>query len=176
MRSGTKPYQEARLVPHPLFDKGPTFGVDVEYWRDGRFLLVRFMTVEDTDGIAWPDEAASERADGLWQTTCFEAFVETDDGYWEYNLSPSSRWASYRFKSYRQGMTTAAETVVSKGMRFPGFNGILEAQIELPEGARRLGFSTVIQAVKGTIHYWALAHPSDKPDFHHPDSFILDLP
>ena len=52
----------------------------------------------------------------------------------------------------------------------------LEARIPLPSGPRRIGLSTVIEATDGAISYWALAHPSDKPDFHHPDSFVLDIP
>lgn len=52
----------------------------------------------------------------------------------------------------------------------------LEARIDLPYGADRLGLSAVIEGVDGAISYWALVHPSDKPDFHHPDSFVLDLP
>ena len=36
-------------------------------------------------------------------------------------------------------------------------------------------FTAVIEEADGTKSYWALAHPSDKPDFHHPDSFALDL-
>ncbi len=40
----------------------------------------------------------------------------------------------------------------------------------------KLGLSVVIEDVDGNLTYWALAHPSDKPDFHHPDSFVLTLP
>ena len=36
--------------------------------------------------------------------------------------------------------------------------------------------SAVIETTDGAMSYWALAHPSAKPDFHHPDSFVLDLP
>ena len=52
----------------------------------------------------------------------------------------------------------------------------LEGLIELPPGAEALALSAVIERVDGSISYWALRHPSDKPDFHHPDSFVLDLP
>jgi hypothetical protein len=38
-----------------------------------------------------------------------------------------------------------------------------------------MALSAVIEATDGTLSYWALAHPSDKPDFHHPDSFVLEL-
>lgn len=36
--------------------------------------------------------------------------------------------------------------------------------------------SAVIEEPHGTKSYWALAHRSDKPDFHDPDSFVLELP
>ena len=38
------------------------------------------------------------------------------------------------------------------------------------------GLTAVIETLDGAISYWALAHPAEKPDFHHPDSFILILP
>lgn len=38
-----------------------------------------------------------------------------------------------------------------------------------------LSVTAVIEETDGTKSYWALAHGSDKPDFHHPDSFVLEL-
>ena len=38
-----------------------------------------------------------------------------------------------------------------------------------------LGLSAVIEDDSGTLSYWALRHPSARPDFHHPDSFALEL-
>ena len=49
-------------------------------------------------------------------------------------------------------------------------------RLNLGEGPWRMGVSTVIETVDGAISYWALAHPPDKPDFHHPESFVLELP
>jgi hypothetical protein len=40
----------------------------------------------------------------------------------------------------------------------------------------RLGISAIIEEKDGSKSYWALAHPQGKPDFHHADSFVLDLP
>ncbi len=40
----------------------------------------------------------------------------------------------------------------------------------------QVGLSTVVEEMNGRISYWALAHPSGKPDFHHPDCFALKLP
>jgi len=168
-------YRQARLKPHPSCRSGPAQHVEVDYWRDGRFLLVRFSTMEDNDWIDWPELIASGRRDELWRATCFEVFVQTADGYLEYNLSPSSEWATYRFDRYREGMRPADEGVVSKGTRFRGLGTELEAQLELPDGVTKLAFSAVLRTVEGETFYWALAHPSDKPDFHHPDSFVLEL-
>ncbi|MBF0664603.1 MAG: hypothetical protein IR159_03520 [Brevundimonas sp.] len=163
-------------MAHPSAAAPPPWSIAVDYWRDDAFLLVRFATFEENDWIDWPSPASSTRQDALWRTTCFEVFVETPDGYREYNLSPSSEWASYRFDAYRKGMRAAPESVISKGIRFEGLGAQLEAQLELPQDARRLGFSAVIHTTDDEFLYWALAHPSAKPDFHHPDSFVLDLP
>ena len=49
--------------------------------------------------------------------------------------------------------------------------------LDLPrETALQLSVSAVLQDQQGRISYWALAHPSGKPDFHHPDAFVLQLP
>jgi hypothetical protein len=38
-----------------------------------------------------------------------------------------------------------------------------------------MGVSAVIVARDGSRSYWALVHPAEKPDFHHPDAFALTL-
>jgi hypothetical protein len=166
----------ATLVPHPATPDGPVRAMSVEIARHGRSLALRFLVAGDPDRMVWPPAAEAGRADGLWKHTCFEAFVSTDDGYREYNLSPSGQWASYRFRAYREGMAEAPETGTVVGLVIGPGQVALEARIELPPGAGRLALSAVIEADDGAIAYWALAHPSAKPDFHHPDSFVLDLP
>ena len=40
-----------------------------------------------------------------------------------------------------------------------------------------MGLCAVIEEKDGTKSYWALAHPpGDKPDFHDPACFALELP
>ena len=51
----------------------------------------------------------------------------------------------------------------------------LEAHIDLPPSAGAMALSTVIEAQNGSKSYWALTHPGETPDFHHPASFTLDL-
>ena len=165
-----------KLKPHPGTPSPWIDGIEVEFERDGLLLWLRFTAIGDPSAIAWPAEAGRGRADDLWRHTCFEAFVVSDEGYVEYNLSPSGQWASYRFDSPRMGMRHAEEVGTVSGLDGAFDQMALEGRIELPHGARRLGLSAVIEDVDGHISYWALAHPSAKPDFHHPDSFILDLP
>ncbi|WP_296818858.1 DOMON-like domain-containing protein [Brevundimonas sp.] len=165
-----------KLKPHPMTPPEPVWSVEVYVERDGAILWLRFVVDGEVDEIDWPGPGSAGRADDLWKHTCFEAFVRTPDGYREFNLSPSSQWASYRFDGYRAGMREADEVATVLGMDAASDMVALEAHIELPPDADRLALSAVIEAADGKMSYWALAHPSDKPDFHHPDSFVLELP
>lgn len=148
--------------------------VQVE-WSAGRSWL-RYIVEGDVNRVNWPAPTKPGRTNGLWATTCFEAFVRTDAGYYEFNLSPSGRWASYRFDTYREGMVDAVEEATVLGLDGGEDYVALEARLDSPLVASRLGLSAVIEDICGGLSYWALAHPSDKPDFHHPDSFALTLP
>lgn len=126
-----------------------------------------------------PGSPRAGRADGLWRTTCFEVFAGLSDGsYAEFNLSPSKEWAAYGFDGYRKGMRDLAGSVeVFKVERLrDGLEVCAWLNWTNWPGSRRIGLSAVIEGTDGNISYWALAHPSDKPDFHHPDSFALVLP
>ena len=46
------------------------------------------------------------------------------------------------------------------------------------EGTFHVGLTAVIEArdvIDDARSYWALAHPAERPDFHHPDSFTLSI-
>jgi hypothetical protein len=128
-----------------------------------------------------PEPAGAERTDGLWRHTCFELFLRADAAppYLEFNLSPSTRWAAYRFTGYREGRTDAPDAL-RPGIRFvAGGEGLaLEAVIEglPPAECWQLGLAAVIEGKSGDKSYWALAHPPGVPDFHHETCFALQLP
>ncbi len=164
------------LIPHPTCQPAFPAGLAVAFERQGDHLWLRFILDGDLDRIVWPDEAEAGRADDLWKTTCFEAFVAGQAGYGEFNLSPSGQWASYRFDAYRDGMRPADETATVLGLDGGTDHVALEARIMLPRDAERLGLSAVIETRDGAKTYWALAHSSDSPDFHHPETFTLALP
>jgi hypothetical protein len=33
----------------------------------------------------------------------------------------------------------------------------------------------VVEEIDDRLSYWALAHPAERPDFHHPDGFVLQI-
>ncbi|WP_448658159.1 DOMON-like domain-containing protein [Sphingomonas sp. CJ99] len=148
--------------------------------RDDGCGLLEFRVGNAGRALLVPEATRPGRTEGLWRTTCFELFVR--DGaaaYREFNFSPSSQWAAYRFAGYRAGM---AELPLSQppriACRVDGEAFLMVAVIEagiLRSGAR-IALSAVIEEVDGTKSYWALAHPPGPPDFHHPDCFVLDLP
>ncbi|HEY0340900.1 MAG TPA: DOMON-like domain-containing protein, partial [Steroidobacteraceae bacterium] len=122
---------------------------------------------------------------GLWQQTCFEAFIGIDGspGYYELNFSPARQWAIYRFNGYREGMSPTDVTVPPElDVRRCDDRLELEAVIRLSELAMldvgrtlKLALTAVVQDNSGTLSYWALKHAPGKPDFHHADGFVLEL-
>jgi hypothetical protein len=165
------------LQPHPASPPSPVEQIVVYFERVNRF---RFWAQFELRGalsqVVWPASVLGGRADDLWRTTCFEAFLKGDGPYWEFNFSPSQQWASYSFDAYRSGQRPAAEVAAPAQLELEESYAELEVTFEQPPGVTHLGLSAVIQSIDGAISYWALAHPSAKPDFHHPDSFVLDLP
>jgi hypothetical protein len=122
--------------------------------------------------------------DRLWTSTCFEAFIRAagDPAYYEVNIAPSGRWMAFHFDDYRAGGADA-DTIAEARGGFVGDEGRaemaidLERALDLPLDAPwQLGLSAVIEEKDGRKSYWALAHPSGAPDFHHGDAFALELP
>ena len=127
-----------------------------------------------------PKPAEPDRAENLWQTTCFEAFLRIPgaDPYREWNFAPSGEWAAYDFARYREGRSNA--DVPSPYIRVEDNLTwwALGATIAVDADAVwALGLSVILEEADGTKSYWALAHPpGDKPDFHAADCFAASLP
>jgi len=126
-----------------------------------------------------PQQREPARADGLWQTTCFEAFLRPvgECNYREWNFAPSTEWAAYDFYEYREGSANA-DIEAPPYVRFEdnftwwalGATIGVDAQVTW-----ELGLSAVLEEKDGTKSYWALAHTADKPDFHAPGCFTARL-
>ena len=162
---------------HPFSSVPGDTRVEVQVERRGPGGLALRYVVHGAKGLRIPGLAERRRTDDLWQATCLEAFVRAaDGGYYEFNLSPSTEWAAYRFSGYRKGMQEAG---IMPDVRVDrtGDRLVMLALITLPEDAvGPLGLSAVLEDLNGEKTWWALAHAPDKPDFHHPDSFALELP
>ena len=172
------------LVPHPATPPaGPPFKVWANVELAAAFgaaatLNIWFGVDAPAKRFAIPAPAEG-RADGLWESTCFEAFLQAEgmEAYREWNFAPSGQWAAYDFAAYRQGMTPAqvAEPYIRLEDNFTWL--ALGATIAVPADCTwRLGLSAVIEEADGTKSYWALAHPpGEAPDFHHADCFAARL-
>lgn len=164
-----------RLIAHPDFPCAGVDDVSITARLDGGRLRLEYGVVGRIEALRIPPPTISQRADRLWEHSCFEAFFAAAPGYVELNLSPSTEWAAYRFAGYREGMRhlDMAAPVVSVDAGEACL--ALVATFDIPMAATRMGISAVIEAMDGGKSYWALAHPPGKPDFHDPDCFALDL-
>lgn len=179
--------RQAELVAHP--DTPAPFvsrlSATVSF-VPGESLACYYVLRGDLTRVRVPAEGAGERRDGLWQHTCFEAFVRpaAGDAYVELNFAPSFDWAAYRFTGYRAGMTPVGLSY-APGLTVRRPPGSLELSAALPladladlRGATRvqIALAAVIEDVDGRLYYFALRHPGGKPDFHASDGYALGLP
>ena len=178
------------LLCHPSTPDDIVTGITVEVDSLTTDLLVLDYRIHgNIDRLQLPAQATSKFQDLLWQHTCLEAFIGfTDsDSYFEFNFSPSSQWAVYRFENYRQGVTSI-DPMPTPRVIVRRHTDYLEADVDIHLGAipgltaseikgreLRLAVSAVMRSEPGRICYWALAHPPGKPDFHHRDGFALRL-
>jgi len=157
---------------------------------NGPGILLQFDLAGDVESLAWPEPAEGAHTDGLWQHTCMEAFVGLADEpvYHEFNFAPSGEWAVYAFASERVRADTSSESglrrvhPVVESWRHPDRATVIAwlPMAALPPHAAlqdlRWNFTAVLETTTGTISYWALTHPAERPDFHHPAGRIWQLP
>ena len=147
-------------------------------------LQITFRIDGDIARIRVPSPTAPRVATQLWQHTCFEAFVAVEGraAYHEFNFSPSGEWAAHAFTSYRDGGPLANEMMRPDiAVRSTNNRIELDGLIRLdslspihPRASLRVGLSAVIETSDG-LSYWALRHPTSKPDFHDAAGFALLL-
>jgi hypothetical protein len=164
------------LIPHPRSPCEAVTRLEVEVARAGDGLALCYGLTGELNRLVIPARAAPERTDGLWNHTCFEAFVAADgDGYREFNFAPSGAWAAYGFEAYRKGMAPL-EGIDPPRIETTTTADTLELRVVLappPLGPVRLGLTAVIEEAGGRLSYWALRHPAERPDFHDVGGFVL---
>lgn len=172
------------LVCHPATPCTLPLQIDVRLAVAGSTagpgLLLRYEVQGDTSRLLLPGPATPGPADGLWQHTCFEAFVgvDGDPAYREFNFSPSGQWACYRFGAERQrdGAAEARQRPVTPdidwqstpdGLSLLAWLPLHALPVPVTDQAWDIGLTAVVETTDGQLSYWALRHPGARPDFHH---------
>lgn len=173
------------LVPHPDTPCAAVRALTLIIERPSATrLTLQYRLDAELEALRIPEPRSPVRTDGLWQHTCFEAFIGEAGGrdYWELNFSPSGAWAAYQFSDYREGMAPlmkGAAPVIS-AREAPESLG-LSVAVDLSWISRVtvaelvLGAAAVIETQDRVLSYWALKHPAGKPDFHQAESRIVPL-
>jgi hypothetical protein len=175
------------LTPHPTTLSPAVQAIDVEVCRAGARIELNYALKGDIAGLLLPEGASARRSDKLWEHMCFEAFVAGQDvsgAYFEFNFAPSTEWAAYAFTAYRQGMKVLEAAQPPRiSISQDASRLCLDAVIDLDplpslrnSPILRLALCAVVEDAAHSRSYWALAHPSCRPDFHHADGFALTLP
>lgn len=181
--------QSFTLTPHPATPSQAVRGIDGHVSRTPGGLWVNYVLKGDLDQMRVPKPRAPRFVDDLWRHSCFEMFIagKGQPGYHEFNFSPSGEWAVYAFARLRErvpldvAVTVEAlnpHVTVCRGLEKLELDAVLPLERLSPRyaGARlALALSGVVEDRDGVLSYWALKHPRAKPDFHHPEAFVLEL-
>lgn len=177
---------QLNLVPHP---ESPPTSTELKVWAsvDHAAALGAVATTNiwfgigaPADRFVIPQSAEPARRDGLWQTTCCEAFLRGngEPAYREWNFAPSGDWAAYDFTDYREGkhnVDVPAPPYIRMEDNLTWWG--VGATITTDANKRyALGLSVVLEEKGGKISYWALAHGAAAPDFHNAACFAYLLP
>jgi hypothetical protein len=175
------------LVAHPRTPGAAVYGIGAEIrFIKPAVLFCDYTLHADMAQVRIPQLRGGSPVERLWQHTCFELFIGVPDAaaYYEFNFSPAGDWAAYRFGAYRDGMTPAAVEPAPHLQVYRNPERLelsatvhIGALAEIAEAALlRIALTAVVEDAAGELSYWSLRHAAGKPDFHHSDGFVLELP
>jgi hypothetical protein len=169
-----------RLMPYAPVADGSVQSLEVQVACTQGVLNLRYSLSADLSRLQIPAPKPMRRVDELWKHTCFEAFLRSAEGkgYCEVNVAPSTEWAMYSFDDYRQGMRAtqvAQPPTVSVARSAQSLTVDVQLDLKMLPPSRALALTAVLEHEGGSLSYWSLRHPAAKPDFHHPDSFALQV-
>ncbi len=126
----------------------------------------------------WSAEQVA-RTDGLWNHTCFEAFLNPlgMELYYEFNFSLKPAWNLYQFDRYRHPQPPKqSQDFELKSILWDPFESKVVVQLlnKTKYKKFKVGLAAVLEEKTGLKHYCALAHKSAKPDFYLQESFTLN--
>ena len=174
------------LIRHPHAPSHALQAVtaNAERTAEGK-LALSYSLAGDLARLRVPPPAPARIGWKLWRHTCCEVFIRTRSGtsYHELNFSPSGEWTTYAFTRYREGAPLHDESLNPQIAVSPGKDRLdLSALVDLGRlspayvrSALAIGLAVVAEDENGALSYWALRHAPGQPDFHHAESFALEL-
>ncbi|WP_374489492.1 DOMON-like domain-containing protein [Zoogloea sp.] len=167
------------LLPHPTSPATPGESLEVTLRPDGQGGLQLHYLLKGAFAN-WQLPSGNLDPKRLWAATCFELFVGRPGSslYREFNFSPTGQWMRFDFSDYRQhsgsGRGPAPALHWEQSPDALSLWVFLPAAT-LPPGPRQLGITAVVLNAAGQPAYWALAHPTPRPDFHHRGGWTINL-
>ena len=152
--------------------------------RQQNKLSVQYVLAGDLTAIIIPASVSDpQRQYDLWEHTCCEFLmgIKNQPEYWEFNLSPSGNWNVFHFSNYRHNLVEEAKLAALPFSVLQQDNFLnLSLTVDLNKLVSEkkdleLGITMVIEDEQHQLSYWALKHPAAEPDFHHRDSFDINL-
>lgn len=140
-------------------------------------------------GLIEPIKARSvlnQRRNEIWKATCFEAFLKSPKSseYLELNFNPDGDWNCYHFQDCRLPQPPQeVPHVVSVFYSFEKDSSTFRYDIRLDSNFTKtfsqlstldVGLTSILLMKDKSKNYFALRHTAEKPDFHKPDSFIIN--
>ena len=178
------------LQPHPTSWTPPGWEVNVATrWSTGA-LLIEYTLAVPAGRLMLPRRSAVPSArDFLWKRTCGELFVGVrgEPGYIEFNFSPSGDWASYAFDGYRENSRSRPWQGPTPEVRIMPGEGATRLVAVVPQQAflcllrdgrmprLEAAFTLVLEADRGDLSFWSLAHPRAQPEFHDRAGFVAEF-
>jgi hypothetical protein len=146
--------------------------------RDHENLDLVFKWEDPKNNIIFAHEPHDGRFSGLWQQTCFEAFIQPygHKNYYEFNFTLQKAWNVFSFEDYRSPQPPA-EVPEATLTSLTAENSAVAASFHLPGaklGRVNISLCAVIVLKDLGVTYWSVKHADSKPNFHHFESFITE--
>lgn len=169
-----------KLIHHPQYPSHQHLSLTADISFSDNHINILYNVIGDTQDIILnsTDDNPMFR-DELWKMTCFEMFVQKDDGpgYYEFNFAPCGDWAAYHFDAYREGMKPSKITAPCIILEKSDQQISLEVNLEreaLPAGNLSIGLFAMLFTDKDRS-FWALHHSESTPNFHQKDCFLYQV-
>jgi hypothetical protein len=168
------------LVRHGDSADMPVDRVRVGYDFHGANWRLDFEVFAEMDKLLVPSLHGLRPGENLWEHSCFELFIATSSHHYrEFNVAPDGAWAAYDFAGYRSGRRPVGGDVFSSVKAHAEHNRYRMKCVlshgAIPDSARHVGLSVILEDKQGGHSFWALEHGPGKPDFHHVKSFRIPL-